>query len=205
MVYAKKTWSDRVVERPLTYTMQTNADGSTTLIPAEGSVVAAGTAITAAALNNMENGIANAVERTGDTMTGDLTVPNLIVSGNITLANKLIKTKLFEVLWTGAALMIGSSIITPSRTLTDCDHGWMLEWSEAGAGNYDFNYTFVSKKIMDYTGQTTWGFWSNIQSAFDTNGSKYLYVQNGTQLQGHDKNQDAGGRVNTCLRRVMAW
>lgn len=198
--YVKKTWADRVVERPLTYTLQTNADATTTLIPAEGSIVAAGTAITADALNNMENGIANAVERTGDTMTGDLTVPNL------TVTNKLIRTKGFEVLWTGAALMIDTSIITPTRAITDCDNGWCLEWSEAGGGNYDFNYAFVHKKIMDWTGQTVWGFWSNLQAGWDTNGSKYLYVAtNGTQLQGHIKNQDAGGRINTCLRRVMAW
>jgi hypothetical protein len=91
--------------------------------------------------------------------------------------------------------------------LADCDNGWLLEWSEAGGANYDFNHTFVSKKIMDWTGQVSWGFWNNIQAGWDTNGSKYLYVEGtgGTSLRGHDKNQDAGGRANTCLRRVMAW
>jgi hypothetical protein len=57
MAYTKRTWEDRTVERPLTYTLQTNADGTTTLIPSEGSIITTGTPITAANLNNMENGI----------------------------------------------------------------------------------------------------------------------------------------------------
>lgn len=58
MAYTKNTWTDRSVERPLTYTLQTNTDGSTTLIPAEGTIVTPGTPITADKLNNMESGIA---------------------------------------------------------------------------------------------------------------------------------------------------
>ncbi len=54
MVYNKTTWSDRIVDKPLTYTFQTNADGTTTLIPAEGTIVQSGTPITAAELNNLE-------------------------------------------------------------------------------------------------------------------------------------------------------
>lgn len=54
MVYFKETWSDRTVERPLTYTLQSNGDGSTTLIPAEGSIISSGTPITATKLNHLE-------------------------------------------------------------------------------------------------------------------------------------------------------
>ena len=54
MTYTKNTWTDRSVERPLTFTMQTNADGSTTLIPSEGTIVTPGTPITADKLNNLE-------------------------------------------------------------------------------------------------------------------------------------------------------
>jgi hypothetical protein len=54
MPYTKNTWTDRTVERPLTYTMQTNADGSTTLIPAEGTIITPGTPITADKLNQLE-------------------------------------------------------------------------------------------------------------------------------------------------------
>lgn len=54
MPYTKTTWADRQVQRPLTFTQTTNADGSITLSPAEGTVTQAGTPITAAILNNLE-------------------------------------------------------------------------------------------------------------------------------------------------------
>lgn len=61
MPYTKNTWQDRSVERPLTFTLQSNADGSTTLVPAEGTIVTTGTPITADKLNNLEQQYDNAV------------------------------------------------------------------------------------------------------------------------------------------------
>lgn len=55
MPYTKTTWTDRVVQNPLTFTQRTNADGTITLIPAEGNIVQAGTPITANVMNNLEN------------------------------------------------------------------------------------------------------------------------------------------------------
>lgn len=81
MPYIKTTWTDRVVANPLTYTLQTNADGTTTLIPAEGTVSQTGTPITAATLNNMEDGISHAVRNDEDgTIGGDLSLNNLIIN-----------------------------------------------------------------------------------------------------------------------------
>lgn len=54
MAYNKNVWSDRIVERPMTFTMQPNEDGTVTLVPAEGTVIQPGTAITANKLNNLE-------------------------------------------------------------------------------------------------------------------------------------------------------
>lgn len=54
MPYTKTDWKDRVVEKPLTFTMQDNGDGTVTLIPAEGTIVDPGTPITATALNKIE-------------------------------------------------------------------------------------------------------------------------------------------------------
>jgi hypothetical protein len=59
MAYSKRVWSDRTVERPLTYILQNNPDGTVTLIPSEGSIIQVGTPLTAANLNNMENGLAD--------------------------------------------------------------------------------------------------------------------------------------------------
>jgi hypothetical protein len=54
MPYTKTSWKDRIVERPLTFSMQNNADGTVTLIPSEGTIIATGTPITATGLNNLE-------------------------------------------------------------------------------------------------------------------------------------------------------
>lgn len=81
MTYAKTTWSDRIVQNPLTYTQQTNADGTITLIPAEGTITQAGTPITANALNNMENGIADALPKTGGgTIVGDVDIQGTLLA-----------------------------------------------------------------------------------------------------------------------------
>ena len=60
MAYAPTEWKDKVVERPRTFTVQNNTDGTITLIPAEGIVHEAGTPVNAANMNNIEQGIAEA-------------------------------------------------------------------------------------------------------------------------------------------------
>jgi hypothetical protein len=77
MPYSKTTWKDRSVEKPLTFTLQTNADGTTTLIPAEGTIVEPGTAITSALLNNMEDGIASAARKTENQDMGGFVYSNM--------------------------------------------------------------------------------------------------------------------------------
>lgn len=57
MSYVKTTWKDRMVEKPLTFTQVTNADGTITLTPAEGTIVEAGTPVNASNMNNIETGI----------------------------------------------------------------------------------------------------------------------------------------------------
>jgi hypothetical protein len=54
MAYAKTTWADRQVQKPLTFTQTTNGDGTITLAPAEGTITQSGTPITALNLNNLE-------------------------------------------------------------------------------------------------------------------------------------------------------
>lgn len=77
MAYVKTTWEDRVVERPRTYTVTTNADGSITLTPAEGTVITTGTPVNADNLNKVEAGLETVdlykVGKTGD--TGAANVP----------------------------------------------------------------------------------------------------------------------------------
>lgn len=59
MAYEPTTWKDRAVERPLTFTIINNPDGTVTLVPAPGAVVEPGTPVNAANLNNLEQGLVN--------------------------------------------------------------------------------------------------------------------------------------------------
>jgi hypothetical protein len=64
MAYNKTIWQDRVVEKPRTYTMTDNGDGTVTLTPAPGNVVQAGTPVNATNMNKIEQGIADAQNST---------------------------------------------------------------------------------------------------------------------------------------------
>lgn len=54
MAYVKTDWKDKVIERPRTYTIQDNGDGTVTLIPVEGTVYEAGTPVNAFNMNKLE-------------------------------------------------------------------------------------------------------------------------------------------------------
>lgn len=63
MTYVKTTWVDQNVERPKTYEMSTNSDGSVTLIDSFGLVEELGTPVNAVNMNHIEYGIADHEER----------------------------------------------------------------------------------------------------------------------------------------------
>lgn len=58
-------------------------------------------------------------------------------------------------LWTGSVYMTSTHTITPSKTLSQCQHGWLLVWSDydagASANDYDFCSTLIPKR--NATGQ----------------------------------------------------
>lgn len=57
MAYNPTIWKDRAVEKPRTYTIQNNPDGTVTLIPAPGAIVEPGTPVNAANMNKLEQGL----------------------------------------------------------------------------------------------------------------------------------------------------
>jgi hypothetical protein len=58
LAYNKTEWRNREVERPNTYTMKTNEDGTVTLTPAEGNIFSEGTPIVAENFIKIENQLA---------------------------------------------------------------------------------------------------------------------------------------------------
>lgn len=92
MAYEKTIWKNREVEKPRTFTMQNNPDGTITLIPAEGQIVEAGTPIIAVNMNNIEDGIEDAHDAL-DTHKADNTahgVGNKIDKSLATAANQFL-------------------------------------------------------------------------------------------------------------------
>lgn len=60
MAYVKTIWKDRVVERPRTYNVKNNEDGTITLIPSPGVITEEGTPISSSNMNKIEEGIVSA-------------------------------------------------------------------------------------------------------------------------------------------------
>ena len=79
MAYEKTVWKDHVVERPKTYRMVENADGTVTLVPVPGQVIQQGTALNAENLNKIEDALeahetelGDRLEKAGGAMTGSI-------------------------------------------------------------------------------------------------------------------------------------
>lgn len=96
MGYIKNTWVDQDVERPKTYEVTTNQDGSITLTDSFGLVAELGTPVNATNMNHIENGIYDNDAHIGDlteletsTKTDLVSAINEIISGkaDVDLAN----------------------------------------------------------------------------------------------------------------------
>ena len=84
MAYEKTVWKDHVVERPKTYRMVENADGTVTLVPETGQVIQQGTALNAENLNHIEDTLAEHDETLGKRlpMAGGTMTGNIDLGGN---------------------------------------------------------------------------------------------------------------------------
>lgn len=60
--YTPTAWVDHTVERPKTYEFVDNEDGTKTLVPSEGEVLAQGTPLNAKNLNKLEEGLKTATQ-----------------------------------------------------------------------------------------------------------------------------------------------
>lgn len=87
MAYTKTVWQDRAVSAPNDYTATGAVTGTVTLVPKPGTVTQAGTPLNAANLNNLENGVYNAVQSGANSSEIDdiLTLFNEVDSRNIDL------------------------------------------------------------------------------------------------------------------------
>lgn len=91
MAYEKTNWKNREVERPRTFEKVENPDGTITLVPAEGNIIEPGTPIIAENMNNIEEGIEEAIQLASSLTKSDVGLSNVdnikqmpIAGGNFT-------------------------------------------------------------------------------------------------------------------------
>lgn len=180
MAYEKTVWKDHVVERPKTYRMVENADGTVTLVPVTGQVIQQGTALNAENLNHIEDTLAEHDETlgkrlptSGGTMTG-----NIDLGGNA-LTNvkspaaatdaatkgyvdgkRLVLTTTIPASWTGSAEPYTQTISVPGILATDTPHIMPVYT--------DPNYSVTLAQIEG---------WSKIVSAFSGDGVIAFYCR----------------------------
>ena len=87
MAYTKTDWIDRVVEKPNTFTITENSDGSITLTPAPGQVIERGTPINAENLNNIEEGVLSAHDNLLKFLRGEVALQGNLDMSNCKLLN----------------------------------------------------------------------------------------------------------------------
>ena len=92
MAYIPNEWKDQQVQRPKTYQMNTNDDGSVTLVDSFGLVTELGTPVNKDYMNHIEQGIAGAAIRyykTTETFKNNEVVLNINTEGGVELWKSL--------------------------------------------------------------------------------------------------------------------
>lgn len=114
-------------------------------------------------------------------------------------------------LWSGSKMPLDTDTITPSKTLSQCRHGWLLLWSDfdspSTTNDWDFHFTYIPKvfgamfsgknmlvPIPSYVGGTT-----------TTNVIKSLTVFNDHIVGAALNNDGTLANNDVCLRYIFEW
>lgn len=95
-------------------------------------------------------------------------------------------------LWEGALRMTGSQHVKPSKKITDCKTGWVLQWqrysSGVGAVDNNFQFVHVPKTYVKYhSGKGVR--YSSFSSGANNPFTKYFYIYP-DKIEGRDQNLD---------------
>ncbi|QFG05697.1 minor tail protein [Bacillus phage 035JT001] len=131
-----------------------------------------------------------------------------IRDGVVYFNDQVVGVDVFPTLWTGTMYMTGSQTVTPSKKLSQCPTGWILNWSDydgSGEANpFDNNYTFIPKYHPRISNDQ--GVYCVLSSGLDQTSSltmKYVYVTD-SQIRGNDRNGETVEKRDIVLRAVFA-
>ena len=117
-------------------------------------------------------------------------------------------------LWTGGWFMNAGHTITPSKKLSECRNGWMLEWSDydadtSTANNYNIVQTPIYKRNVagNWSGQNMM---VSVPTYIDTNGGTVTHalkqlVVHDDKIVGHALNSTGSINIDVVLRAVYEW
>lgn len=161
MAYVKNTWVDQDVERPKTYQVTTNQDGSITLTDSFGLVTELGTPVNAVNMNHIEDGLAlsdlmqysasvtySVDEWVTGTVNGTKGIYKSLVNNNT--GNALTDTTKWGKVSLGSSLKLGQSVWSPDP-LIDSDLHLYNGSQYATDGIYaDFVTRYLTPLKTDY-------------------------------------------------------
>ena len=111
-----------------------------------------------------------------------------------------------QTLWNGGWYMAENQTVTPSKTLSACQNGWVMVWCDydpaTGVGN-DYNYVFHYIHKNSYlSGKNS--LWTCATDGGDNKDfTKLLYITD-TSIKGHSGNSSGNGN-DIILKYVMEW
>ncbi|QFG05341.1 minor tail protein [Bacillus phage 022DV001] len=131
-----------------------------------------------------------------------------IRDGVVYFNDQVVGIDVFPTLWTGAMYMTASQTVTPTKKLSECPTGWILNWSDYDgnevANPYDNNYTFIPKYHPRLSNDQ--GVYAVLSSGLTQETSltmKYVYVTD-SQIRGNDRNGETVEKRDIVLRAVFA-
>ncbi|MEQ7258903.1 pyocin knob domain-containing protein [Lactococcus garvieae] len=133
--------------------------------------------------------------------TGTVKVQDIEISGSVTRPSK-------SILWAGAFYMSDLHKISPAKSLSECENGWILHFTEYTAGmngntkNAFNHYINVPKEHLDLA-QAGTVFPLMSPGSTPTVAVKYLYIRDG-EVAGHSMNQQ-GNNTKFVLQHVLEY
>lgn len=190
MAYIPNEWKDQVVQRPKTYQMNNNDDGSVTLVDSFGLVTELGTPVNEDYMNHIEQGIAGAAIRyykTTETFKNNEVVLNINTEGGVELWKSLTDNNLGNPLtdiekWQAVDLG-GSSSSGSGLSMFDLvvkDH--ILSYEESKG--FGLQGTYVYKDAVPGSRYGYPDFYNRCVEEFEDGGNTLLSIKNNVSLVG---------------------